>query len=320
MADEQDGSPTIPEVGPWAQAKLDILGRYLSAYTTVFHGINRTRAEDRRDPFKTVYVDAFAGAGTARIRKGEPSAPAPTALPLVETVRDQDPGVRLVIAGSPRRALEVAHPFDVYVFIEQAPDRLALLNELATEFGARLGPNRVLVRAGDCNAYLQNQLLDPRRDWRVWRGLVFLDPFGMDVPWETVERLGATRSIEVFINFPLHMCIQRFMRRNPDEITPAEYDRLDRYFGGRGWFDEAYERRTNMFAASAVVKRDDANERLLAWYRGRLAQHFGYVSPAGLINNTVGGPLYYLIHAGPNKTGSKIASEVLERPAKASRR
>ena len=44
------------------------------------------------------------------------------------------------------------------------------------------------------------------------------------------------------------------------------------------------------------------------------------MSPAGLITNTVGGPLYYLIHAGPNATGSKIASEVLERPAKARRR
>jgi three-Cys-motif partner protein len=320
MADEQHGRPAIPEVGPWAKAKLDILGSYLNAYTTVFQGVNRKRVKQRRTPFKTVYVDAFAGAGTARIRRGERTVSDPATLALVETVRDQDPGVQLVIAGSPRRALEVAHPFDRYVFVEQAPDRLALLNELATEFGERLGPDRVVVRAGDCNTYLLNHLLDPRRDWNVWKGLVFLDPFGMDVPWETVVRLSATNSIEVFINFPLHMCIQRFMRRNPDEITPGEYDRLDRYFGGRGWFEQAYERRTNLFNASEVVKREDANERLLTWYRERLALNFGHVSPPGLINNTVGGPLYYLIHAGPNATGSKIASAVLERPVKAGRR
>lgn len=45
-----------------------------------------------------------------------------------------------------------------------------------------------------------------------------------------------------------------------------------------------------------------------------------YVSPAGLITNTVGGPLYHLIHAGPNATGSRIARDVLERPAKGKRR
>jgi three-Cys-motif partner protein len=311
---------TIPEVGPWAARKLDILARYLAAYTTVFHGINRTRVERGHARFRTVYVDAFAGAGTARIRSGEAAGtPSPT-LAFVETVRDQDEGVQQVIAGSPRRALDLPHPFDVYVFVEQAPDRLAQLHALAQEFGARLGPDRVLVREGDCNTYLRDQLLDPRRNWKVWRGLVFLDPFGVDVPWETVERLGATHAIEVFINFPLQMCIQRFMRRNPAEITVAEYDRLDRYFGGRGWFEQAYEARTDMFGGSSVVKRGDANARLLAWYRDRLAEHFPYVSPAGLITNTLGGPLYHLIHAGPNATGSRIARDVLERPAKGKRR
>lgn len=138
----------------------------------------------------------------------------------------------------------------------------------------------------------------------------------MDVSWETIKRLGSTRAIEVFINFPLNMCIQRFLRRNPDEITPAEYDRLDRYFGERGWFEQAYESRTSMFNSSVVVKREDANERLLNWYRARLDKYFGHVSPAGLITNTVGGPLYYLIHAGPNATGSKNASYVLENAQK----
>lgn len=131
MADEQDSNRTIPEVGPWAQAKLDILEKYLNAYMAVFHGINRRRAEKRLDPFKTVYVDAFAGAGVARIRQGGTLSPTSASLPIIETVRDQDSGVRQVIAGSPRRALELKYPFDMYVFIEQAPDRLTLLNEFS---------------------------------------------------------------------------------------------------------------------------------------------------------------------------------------------
>ena len=50
----------VPEVGPWAEDKLECLRRYLSAYTTIL----------RKQRFKGyVYVDAFAGAGTAKIRK-----------------------------------------------------------------------------------------------------------------------------------------------------------------------------------------------------------------------------------------------------------
>src|SRR5262252_8074405 len=50
----------VPEVGPWAEAKLECLRKYLSAYTTIL----------RKQRFKGyVYVDAFPGAGTAKIRK-----------------------------------------------------------------------------------------------------------------------------------------------------------------------------------------------------------------------------------------------------------
>ena len=39
--------------GPWTQEKLEILRRYLNAYTDVL----------KKQPFKLTYVDAFAGAG-----------------------------------------------------------------------------------------------------------------------------------------------------------------------------------------------------------------------------------------------------------------
>ena len=39
--------------GQWTIEKLDILGRYLDAYTTAL----------KNQPFKLVYIDAFAGHG-----------------------------------------------------------------------------------------------------------------------------------------------------------------------------------------------------------------------------------------------------------------
>jgi hypothetical protein len=54
-----------------------------------------------------------------------------------------------------------------------------------------------------------------------------------------------------------------------------------------------------------------SGEALLKWYRGRLQGIFGFVSTAHLITNTRGGHLYYLLLATPNRTGAKIASDVL---------
>ncbi|MDE0205517.1 MAG: three-Cys-motif partner protein TcmP [Candidatus Tectomicrobia bacterium] len=47
--------------GPWTQEKLDILRRYLDAYTTAL----------KNQPFTLTYIDAFAGAPTMQIPKPE---------------------------------------------------------------------------------------------------------------------------------------------------------------------------------------------------------------------------------------------------------
>ena len=42
--------------GPWTQEKLEILSRYLDAYTTAL----------KNQPFRLIYIDAFAGPGNWR--------------------------------------------------------------------------------------------------------------------------------------------------------------------------------------------------------------------------------------------------------------
>ncbi|MBL8765612.1 MAG: hypothetical protein JNM07_15335, partial [Phycisphaerae bacterium] len=46
------------EVGPWALEKLDALERYLDYYTTRL----------KKQPWRTIFLDAFAGGGVARVR------------------------------------------------------------------------------------------------------------------------------------------------------------------------------------------------------------------------------------------------------------
>ena len=44
--------------GPWTQQKLNILEHYLDAYTTAL----------KNQPFRLVYIDAFAGTGRIELQ------------------------------------------------------------------------------------------------------------------------------------------------------------------------------------------------------------------------------------------------------------
>jgi len=287
-------SEELPEVGPWAREKLGGLRAYLSAYMKIL---------SRQRSLRTVYVDAFAAAGRAVVRKSEQDDPT-LQLDLGDVALDVD--AREVIDGSPRVALEIEPPFDQYVFIEADDQRLAELKALEEEYAGR---RKIAVRAGDCNKYLTTTLLKVLASDRRWRGVVFLDPFGMHVPWSTIKELADSKQVEVFINFPVGMAIQRLLLRSA-QLTHKARLKLDSYFGDSSWYEEVYSTEPGLFEAE-LRKRPDAGDRLLAWYRERLKSAFGQVSTARLIRNSKGGHLYYLVFAGPNATGAKIASHVL---------
>jgi three-Cys-motif partner protein len=133
----------------------------------------------------------------------------------------------------------------------------------------------------------------------------------MQVGWQTIADLAATGGIEIFLNFPVGMAIQRLLRRQPENFTDAQRRRLDEYFGSADWFDVLYKRRRNLFGEDDQEKVDASGLALLNWYRRRLLTIFPDVSKAALIRNTRRGHLYYLMLASHNKTGVKIANAIL---------
>ena len=214
------------------------------------------------------------------------------------------------IGGSPRVALELKHPFTDYVFIEVDERRIDHLRNLEREFRGC----RIHIKQQDCNEYLRALLRHNQGKWGQWRGVVFLDPFGMHVPWNTIADLGKTGAIEVFINFPVGMAIQRLLKRS-GEFSNKEREKLDLYFGTEEWFDLLYQAEKDLIGEK-VTKVKNAGDVLVKWYRDRLKGVFGYVTTAREIQATNGRPLYYLIFAGPNKTGAKIAEHVLRQGAR----
>lgn len=287
--------PGLPEVGPWAKEKLEALARYLDFYRKVL----------KNQPWRTIYLDAYAGGGRAVVRAEERlifNGPN-----LFNDEAPVDTEERELIDGSPRVALGIANPFDRYVFVEPGPQRAGELEALKAEFAGIRTIDVLQSTAAEGIAWVTAQSISRR----THRGVAFLDPFGAKLEWTSIQKLADTGLFEVIVNFALSMAIQR-MLPNSGEIPDGWAATLDSYFGSRAWFDEAYQpRQAGLFAASGYEKRQDYSERLLELYRSRLRSAFGHVSAPRLIRNTRGTPLYYLLWAGPNEKGLEGANYIL---------
>jgi three-Cys-motif partner protein len=185
--------------------------------------------------------------------------------------------------------------------------RIEQLRELQREFSSS---RDIVLVPGEANRSIQEHVLRSGAfDWRRTRAVAFLDPFGLQVPWSTIESLSRTDAIEVIVNLPIGMAIQRLLP-NSGVFTPEQHQRLSDYFGSPDWEAVLYETSTDLFGETRF-KRGDSGELLAKWYSKRLEATFGFASPPRLIRNSAGGHLYYLLWAGPNATGKEIASHVL---------
>jgi three-Cys-motif partner protein len=283
-------------VGPWAAAKLDALEAYLKFYCQALS----------KQTFTRVYIDAFAGATVAKVRgSGIPSEPSPFFDEADDTAAQTE-----FILGSPVRALNVPHGFHRYYFFDLDATRAETLRE------ATAVRDGVAVQVGDCNPLICS--LAPSLSARNIRGVAFLDPYGAHLEWATLKALAATGTMEVVINFPVAMAINRLITRSGD-VPDRWSDQLTACFGTDEWRTLAYRRDIDLFGNEVTTKNGGVAEALLDLYVGRLKSIFPHVATPRLIHNTRNAPLYYLIWAGPNKLGLKGADYILAQGVKVKR-
>jgi three-Cys-motif partner protein len=169
--------------GGWTEIKLNAVSDYLKFYTTAL------RASPSPDnPFETWYVDAFAGTGDRTIETAN------NGLFANGNIVDR-PLDRVRLEGSARRALAIDPPFRHLVFIEKDVRRFEALERVKTEFPMR----DIQCLLGDANVELRKVF-----DAGPWiqfgrkglqRGVVFLDPYGMSVRWDTLLLLAEIRRV-----------------------------------------------------------------------------------------------------------------------------
>lgn len=282
-------------VGPWAARKLDALEKYLKFYNLALS----------KQQFERVYIDAFAGSTVSRVRGSGASF---EASPLLDEVEESEVREQFIL-GSPVRALAVENGFHRHYFFDLDESRAQTLRQLAETFPDK----EINVEVGDSNPLIRN--LAKTLHSRSIRGVAFLDPYGAHLEWATIQALASTGTLEVVINFPVAMAINRLITKS-GEIPENQSDQLTRCFGTDEWRDIAYRVYKDLFGNEVQYKERGVSERLLELYIGRLRKIFPYVAKPHLIRNTRNSPLYYLIWAGPNKLGLKVADYILSQGEK----
>ncbi len=282
--------------GDWTREKLEILRAYLIQYRLIFARNLQARH------FRTVYVDAFAGTGD-RVDARE--------SPMVDLLGEpEDMERESYKKGSARIALELASPFDGYVFVEKSPDRAATLRTMIDrDFPALSGRCRVVTDDG--NRFLQLWLKET--DWSRTRAVVFLDPYGMAVEWKTIEAIARTRAIDLWVLFPVGTGVNRLLTRG--RTPPPEWAaRLTAMLGTDAWSTfYAPSPQADLFSAEAGVVKDADFDRIGKFFLQQLAGVFAKVADhAAHLENSRRNPLYWLCFAAGNPKGASTAVRIAD--------
>lgn len=188
--------------GIWTEEKLNIFNRYLEAYLIAL----------KNQPFKKIYIDAFAGSGEIETKNGNNH-----------------------FIGSAKRSLQANEKFDHYYFIEKESNNSSKLQAMINEEFAEL-KERTTVLCGDANEQLK--IIIKKTDWSTTRGLLFLDPYATQVDWETLPLVAETKAIDTWYLFPFY-ALNRMLSNNG--INESHAKCVDRILGERGWRVEFYK-------------------------------------------------------------------------------
>jgi three-Cys-motif partner protein len=276
--------------GGWTEKKLLMVESYLKAYTQAL----------KNKGFNLWYIDAFAGTGYRELKSNGIDSE------LLFPELAEDPSQQL-LEGSVRKALQIDRPFDRYVFIEQSARKCMELTALPAEFP---GLN-IQIEKGDANDVIKE--LCRKTNWRSNRAVLFLDPFGMQVEWSTLEAIAATQAIDLWLLFPLGLGAIRLLKRDGN-ISESWRHRLDVFFGGREWQEVFFrvEQVQNLFGDTEdQVLREVDLGKIQAFFTAKLQGVFEQVAPnPKLLMNSRGQPLFLLFFAVGNPKGADLAVRI----------
>lgn len=279
--------------GSWTERKLEALREYLVQYQRIF------TKNPKASKLRTIYVDAFAGTGERESEKQDADS----------GLFGYDEEARGYQKGSVHKALSIENKFHEYVFIESKPKHASALRKLLnTEFAGLA--DRCSVHEEDANRWLQDWCRG--QDWKGQRAVVFLDPYGMNVEWATIEAIARTQAIDLWVLFPFAIGASRMMPKDspPDSLWARK---LTAIFGTEDWKSRFYaeSEKADLFGDQDSIVRIAGVDDVLTFFLERLRLVFpGVVEHPMILENSKHTPMYALCFAAGNPQGAPTAVKI----------
>lgn len=268
--------------GAWTEIKVEVLSKYLRFYTL---------ALKNKYWWNRIYIDAFAGTGQCEIRDGEGSK---------------------IIDGSAKRALDNSPPFQKLIFIEADGKRHKELKELCSHYPEK----EIEIFESDANKKIQEICIST--NWNNNRAVLFLDPYGMETDWSTIEAIAKTKAIDLWYLFPLSGFYRNLPRQKKAQ-DQSKIDSLNKLLGTNEWesfYTEQQNFTPDLFLQSEpdMVRENDWKD-LSEFVKDRLERIFVAVTHP-LILPIKGAPQFALFFAVSNKAaigpGMRAANWILK--------
>lgn len=277
--------------GPWTEKKLEAFSKYVWSYLIIM----------KKFPYwKTIYFDGFAGSGR---REKHVNADLMQQLKITEEEEK-------TYIGAAERVLGLQElGFDFYYFIDKNDTSLKKLKEKLDE---SFKDKTIVYRSGDAN----HQITELAKVLRTkeYAALVFLDPFGMQIDWNSIAEFKDTRS-DVWILVPTGVIVNRLL----DRAGKLEFsDKLQSFFGLpieaiKSHFYEEKKVQTLFGEEEIITKVSKPIEKIARLYAERMKTIWKHVTDKPLVlKNRNGTPIFHFVFASNNQNAKKIANQIIQ--------
>lgn len=283
--------------GPWTEKKLDAFCKYVKSYLLIM----------QKNPFwKLIYFDGFVGSG--EIKKKE-AAELYKQLQITEEEEQ-------VYKGSAERILEITEPrcFDHYYFIDKNKSSLETLEKRLRSLSSS-DEKSLVFKEGDANKWLI-ELGNALKSNKKYAALVFLDPFGMQINWESIAALKGTRS-DVWILLPTGVIVNRLLDKKGELPLSTK---LEEFFGiskeeiHQSFYKKVTQQTIFGEEIDSISKVSRPIEKIAELYANRLKTIWEHVTDKPLrLENTHGTPLFHFVFASNNKAAKNIANDIISK-------
>lgn len=277
--------------GPWTEKKLEAFSKYVWSYLTIM----------KKFPYwKTIYFDGFAGSGT---REKQVNADLMQQLKITEEEERTYKGAAERVLGLQKLG------FDFYYFIDK---KGSSLNKLKEKLDDQFKNKTIVYRSGDAN----HQITELAKALRTkdYAALVFLDPFGMQIDWNSIAELKDTRS-DVWILVPTGVIVNRLL----DRAGKLEFsDKLQSFFGLpikdiKTHFYKEKKVQTLFGEEEIITKVSQPIDKIARLYAERMKTIWKHVTEEPLVlKNRNGTPIFHFVFASNNQNAIKIAKQIIQ--------